>query len=471
MNSAELYALLPLLLLTLGATALLLGGAWKVHPRALLGTGIVLALGAALAAGGLPPTVPEAGGMAATTPYARFCTILWCALAALTLLLSLEMGKKRSFAGGEYAALVLFAAAGMSLLSAATTLVGLFLGLESLTLALYILIAFDKKSPLGAEAGLKYLVLGAVATGLIAFGIALLYLAAGSFDLAAVLAPVSSRGPLFGVALLGWGLLVVAAAFKLSLAPFHLWTPDVYQGAPAPVTGFLATGSKGAVVTALIALSAVSANGTLPTPGLLTALALVTLACGSLAALTQQNIKRMLAYSSVSHMGYILLALIAGGISGRGAAFFYVVAYAAATVAAFGVVAALALESGEIQTYDKLHGLAWRRPWLAAVLTIALLSLAGIPATAGFIAKFGVFLALLRTDHTGLALAGVAAALVSVYYYLRLVTVLYMTGEGREPLGGGDVAAHTALLVCLTTLVFLGLYPGPFLELIAVVVP
>ncbi|OGR32269.1 MAG: hypothetical protein A2091_08705 [Desulfuromonadales bacterium GWD2_61_12] len=469
MNEAELYALLPLLILTLGATVLLLGGAWRINPRTLLGAGIGLALLAALAAGGLPPTVTEVGGMAATTPYARFCTILWCALAALTLLLSLGTGPRRNFAGGEYAALVLFAAAGMSLLSAATTLVGLFLGLESLTLALYILIAFDKNSPLGAEAGLKYLVLGATATGLIAFGIALLYLAAGSFDLSVALSPVSGRGPLHGAALIGWGLLLVAAAFKLSLAPFHLWTPDVYQGAPAPITGLLATGSKGAVATALIALAA--ANGTLPTPGLLTALALLTLAAGSLAALAQQNVKRMLAYSSVSHMGYILLALIAGGSVGRGVALFYVVAYAAATVAAFGVVAALARDSGEVQDYTRLHGLAWRRPWLAAVLTVALLSLAGIPATAGFIAKFGVFLALLRSDHPGLALAGVAAALVSVYYYLRLVTVLYMPGEGREPLGGGDVAAHTALLVCLLILLFLGLYPGPLLGLIAVIVP
>ncbi|TFG89018.1 MAG: NADH-quinone oxidoreductase subunit N, partial [Gemmatimonadales bacterium] len=220
MNSAELTALLPLLVLTLGATLLLLGGAWGINPRRLLGAGVLLALVAALAAGGLAPTVAVVGGMAAATPFARFCTILWCALAALTLLLSLGSDQRRVTAGGEYAALVLFAAAGMGLLSAATTLVGLFLGLESLTLALYILIAFDKSSALGAEAGLKYLVLGAVATGLLAFGIALLYLAAGSFDLAAALGPVVNRGPLHGIALLGWGLLLVAAGFKLSLAPF-----------------------------------------------------------------------------------------------------------------------------------------------------------------------------------------------------------------------------------------------------------
>jgi NADH-quinone oxidoreductase subunit N len=469
-SAADLQALLPLLILTLGATALLLLGAFRPRWQGMCLGGAALALLAALAAGALPPTVSEVGGMVAAGPYARFCTILWCALAALTLLLSVGEERRRAVAGAEYAALVLFASAGMSFLSAATTLVGLFLGLESLTLALYILIAFDKESSHGGEAGLKYLVLGAVATGLLAFGIALLYCAAGSFRFPEVFALFAGRPQLYGAALLGWGLLLAALAFKLSLAPFHLWTPDVYQGAPAPVTGLLAAGSKGAAVTALIVFSA-AAGGVLPVPGLLAALCVVTLAAGSLAALAQQNVKRMLAYSSVGHMGTILLALIAGGEAGRSAALFYVIAYSAATVAAFGVVAALASAEGEVQDYRQLHGLAWRRPWCGAVLTVSLLSLAGIPATAGFVAKFGVFLALLQSGHVGLALAGVAAALVSVYYYLRLVTVLYLHSEERIPLGGGDLWAHTALFVALAALLFLGLYPGPLLELIAVVVP
>jgi NADH-quinone oxidoreductase subunit N len=470
-SAADLQALLPLLILTLGASALLLVGAFRPRWGGMSLCGVALALLAALAAGALPPTVSTIGGMLSAGPYARFCTILWCALAALTLLLSVGDERRRAAAGAEYAALVLFAAAGMSFLSAATTLVGLFLGLESLTLALYILIAFDKASSHGGEAGLKYLVLGAVATGLLAFGIALLYCAAGSFGFAEVLALFGARPQLYGAALLGWGLLLAALAFKLSLAPFHLWTPDVYQGAPAPVTGLLAAGSKGGVVTVLIVLAAAASGGVLPVPGLLSALAVVTLAAGSLAALTQQNVKRMLAYSSVGHMGTILLALVAGGEAGRSAALFYVIAYAAATVAAFGVVAALATTEGEVQDYHQLHGLAWRRPWCGAVLTVALLSLAGIPATAGFVAKFGVFLALLQSGHVGLALAGVAAALVSVYYYLRLVTVLYLHSEERIPLSGGDLWAHTALFVCLVAIVFLGLYPGPLLDLIAAVTP
>lgn len=467
MSSADLWALLPLLILTLGATALLLVGVWWPRYSALLLAASAIALVALLAAGVVTPTVGAVGGLLGVGPFGRFGMILFALLAAMTLLLSLRYGRMRRFSGGEYGALLLFAAAGMGLLAGATSLIGIFLGLESLTLALYILIAFDKHGPDGAEAGLKYLILGAVATGILAFGIALIYLSSGSFHLPEALAGLNGTSPFPKIALLGWGLFFAAVAFKLSLVPFHLWTPDVYQGSPAPISGLLATGSKGAVVVALVGLSSGLNPGWGPLAPLLLGLASLTLIIGPFAALAQQNVKRMLAYSSVVHMGFTFVALSVGGPAGRSATLFYVCAYGIATLGAFGVLACLTPEGGEeVQNYDALLGAGYRRPWHSAALTLFLLSLAGIPATAGFVAKFGVLLAALRAGQTWLALIGVFAALISIYYYLRLITTLYMTGEGETPLGSGDSAAHGVLLFCVVTVLFLGLWPGPLLELL-----
>lgn len=471
MSRAELYSLLPLLILILGATGLLLVGTWVRGGRRLLLGAAVVALVAALCAGGLPPAVAEVGSLFSSGAYARFFTILWSLTAALTLLLSVHYGGQRGFPGGEYGALVLFAAAGMALLSAAASLLGFFLGLESLTLALYILIAFNKASAEGAEAGLKYLVLGATATGLLAFGIALIYLGSGTFHLPQTLAGLGAPGPMRGVLLCGWALLLVATAFKMSLAPMHLWTPDVYQGAPAPVTGLLAAGSKGAVAAALLTLSATLPprwGSTLP---LLMSLTVLTLLVGAIGGLRQDNLKRMLAYSSVAHMGYLLLALVAGGASGGQAAVFYLVAYTAATLGTFGVIASLSRPEGEPQLYAELRGLGYRRPWRASALTLFLLSLAGVPATAGFIAKFQVLLAALRAELWGLALVGVVAALLSSYYYLRLVMLMYMRGEADARLGRGDGHQMAVLAVCFSAVLLLGLFPGPLLDLIATVLP
>jgi len=466
----DLVALAPVLVLLLGSTVILMVGPWWQARRPLLLAGAIVALAAALTAGLCAPPVAEVASLYGTGPYARFFTVLWSAVAAVTLLVSLRYGEERSFPGGEYTSLVLFAAAGMALLSGATSLIGLFLGLESFTLALYILIAFHKQGIEGAEAGLKYLVLGAVATGFLAFGIALVFTASGSFHLPEAVAPLASGAEMRPVALLGWAMLLVAIGFKVSLVPFHLWTPDVYQGAPAPVTGLLATGSKGAVFAALVTLFA-GMPGDSDLAPLLAGLAAITLLVGTLAALPQQNMKRMLAYSSVVHMGYVLTGLVAGGPAGRSAVVFYLVAYAAVTLGAFGVVASLADGRGEPQEYADLKGLGYRHPFRAGALAVFLFSLAGIPPTAGFIGKFGIFHAAIRAGYLWLALLGVLASVISLVYYLRPVIVLFMAEEEAPARHPGNAEEHAALLACLVAALLLGLLPGPLLDLIAAVVP
>lgn len=470
MTWLDLIALTPVLVLVFGATTLLMVGAWLHEPRPLLVSGVAVALVAATVAGVAPPGPPEIAGLFSCAPFARYFAVLWSLSAALVLMLSLRYATERGFAAGEYVALVLFSAAGMALLSGATSLVGLFLSLESYTLALYILVSFHRNNDRGAEAGLKYLVLGAVATGFMAFGIALIYAASGSFHFPEALEGLRSAGQLRPWGLLGWGLLLVAIGFKVSLVPFHLWTPDVYQGAPAPVTALLATGSKGAVFAALTWLLA-------RTPGvwnelmpLLWILALLTMLVGSFSALPQDNLKRLLAYSSVAHMGYLLTALLPGNADGQTAVLFYLVVYAAASLGAFAVITSLSDENGEPQSLDELRGLGWHCPWRGAALTACLLSLAGLPLTGGFIGKFTIFLAAIRGGFLWLALFGIFASLISFAYYLKVIAALYADGD-PHPRHPGSAPEHAVLLVCTGALLLLGIFPGPLLELAAALLP
>lgn len=471
MTWLDVVALAPVLVLVCGATVLLMAGAWYHRPQPLLAVGVVAALTAAVVAGLTPPFSGEIAGLFSCTPYARFFAILWALLAALVLLLSLRYAAERDFAAGEYGALVLFAAAGMALLSGATSLVGIFVSLESFTLALYILVSFHRNNDQGAEAGLKYLVMGAVATGFMAFGFALIYGAAGTFHLPEAFTALQIDGRLRPWGLLGWGVVLVALGFKISLVPFHLWTPDVYQGAPAPVGALLATGSKGAV-GALLVLLLSGAPGTwselLP---LLWLIALLTMLTGSLTALPQQNLKRLLAYSSVAHMGYLLAVLLPGTPDGYAAAVFYVIVYSAASLGSFAVITSLSTAAAEPQELADWRGAGYRHPLRGAVLTLCLLSLAGMPLTAGFIGKFVLFAALLKGGFTWLAVVGILASLISFAYYLRVVLLLYTTDEGGREWHPGIAAEHAVLLTCAAAVLLIGLYPGPLLDLVALLVP
>lgn len=471
MNLQTVLALLPQLLLASGATLILILGAWFDNRRLWLSTGLGLTLLCALIIALGDASVTEIEGMYSTSAYARFCAVAWLLTIAATLLISFRYAELKRFGGGEYVSLLLFAGAGMTLLSASTSLIGLFLSLEAFTLVLYILIAFNRDDDRGAEAGLKYLVLGAVATGFIAFGMALIYAATGSFHFTEAMAGLQLDSGLRPLGLAGWALLLVAVGFKISLVPFHFWTPDVYQGAPAPVGALLATAAKGAVLAALVPLLGALGPAAGDIEQILWFLAILTMVAGTLSALPQNNLKRMLAYSSVVHMGYLLLALLVGEPLGGQVLLFYLVIYSLATFGAFALVTSLTGVRGELQDYADLSGLGRRCPRRALALSVCLFSLAGIPPMAGFFAKFSLFKAALQEGLAELAIIGILSSLVSVYYYLRPIVVLFMQEETGAIAEDGSYTEGLVLAGCCAGILILGIYPAPLLDLVALVLP
>ena len=452
--------MMPLIILAGGSVLILLAGAIKPggYLYGLTGTLIIAAMLWSL----LIPTDAVMPGLA-ITPFSRFFALFLNSAGLIALLLASGYNRRREIKGEEYPATILFALAGMGVACAATDLLMLFLGLEAFTFAFYILVAIKRDSARGGEAGLKYLLNGTLSAAILAMGMALLYAARGTIRLAELVSTGGTPEPLF---LAGGCLILLGMAFKLSLVPAHLWTADVYQGAPAPVTALLSTASKGASLAALLLL--------LPLFGAWHGLhdilwlgALLSMLAGNLAALVQNNLKRMLAWSSVGQMGYVALALVAAPYGGVRASAFYLVVYAAAGVAAFGVVSVLSDEE-ERDAIEAYRGLGYRNPLAGAALAVAMFSLAGIPPTAGFMGKFAVFAAALRGGEFTLALVGILSALVAVFFYLRVVVVMYMkpSADPIEPARTLNVAEIIALLVPTLVMVLLGVYPQPLLELL-----
>ena len=469
MTAADIRIVMPLVILAAAALLTLLLGA--VRPGR-YGTviGVAATVGAALWAIQPPPVQFSTTLGVAFTPFARFFTVLFSLTAAATLLLSHDHNARRGITGEEYPATVIFAAFGMAVVSASANLLTLFLGLEALTFALYILVAIDLNRAESAEAGLKYLLLGALSAAFIAFAIALLYAATGTLNIQEVSRLTLSAGGQNPTALAGWGLLLIGIAFKISLVPAHLWTPDVYQGAPTPVVAFLSTASKGAAVAfLLLILAAGQGLQALHVP--LWWFSLLSMLVGNLAALLQKNLKRMLAYSSIAQMGYLALALLTGNSEGYAAVILYVVVYTAMNLAAFGAAASLTGTSG-MEDVDDYRGIGYSRPFQGAVLALAMFALAGIPPTAGFIGKFFIFYAAFRGGEIPLAIVGILAAAVSAYYYLKVVVNLYMRpGEAAEAQGQASVTEAVALTAASAAILVIGVYPAPLLALIDSILP
>jgi NADH-quinone oxidoreductase subunit N len=413
--------------------------------------------------------------MVSTNPFGRLVTVLPCIVAVLTLLLSVGYTGRRPLGHEEYPSLVLFAAFGMALLGSSISLLGIFLGLESMTLALYVLLASNRADPLSGEAGLKYLILGAVSTAFFAFGLSLIYFATGTLSVSGAIGGIITSGRINPLGLAGWAMLLVGLGFKVSVFPFQLWAPDVYQGGPAPVVGLLSTGSKVAVFAAFLRLALASSTGWGSLVPVLWVIAALTMAYGNIAALTQDNIKRLLAYSSIAQMGYVLVALIAAPSSGGTYAVFYLIAFLFMDIGAFGAVAAFSGKDGELGDIGALKGLGFVHPFRAFTLSICLVSLAGLPPTAGFIGKFGIFFGAMKAGYVGLAAIGIVTAIISVYYYLRVVVYLYMrpAGEPEEPsphapiMPTHDWAGRVAMAFIIAAIFYLGVLPGWVLNLIA----
>lgn len=355
----------------------------------------------------------------------------------------------------EFLALLYISALGMMVMASAQNLALVFLGLETMSIPLYVMAAFYRTEPASLEAGVKYFLYGAFASAFFVYGLALVFVSFGTTDLRLL----TSASP-DSVALAGLLLIFVALAFKIAAVPFHMWAPDAYAGAPTLVTAYFAIAPKAAGFLALYrwVVMATQVIGPHKTLALCSGLAWLTILGGNLGALVQTQLKRMLAYSSIAHAGYLLLALVAIGSGGTAALLFYLSAYAVMTLGAF-VVLLVFEKDGRAATYDEITGRAYRRPWLSLAMTVFMLSLAGIPCTVGFMGKFQIFKSLLLGGHVVLVILAVAGTLISVAYYLRVVVYLYMRGEtDREIVAAPRLWSVLAVVLAMATLV-LGLFP------------
>jgi NADH-quinone oxidoreductase subunit N len=431
-------------------------------------TGLLAALAAVwlLASGGGRGAV--LANAVSADAYSLFFQALLLGIAAVAVLLSPSYLRANGLDRGEYYALLLFSVVGMLGLVSSLELVSMFVALEIMSIALYGMAGLYRSRMESQEAALKYFVTGAFSSAFFLYGVALLYGVSGSTSLDRLEWAVSTlTTDSAALALLGAGMLLVGFGFKIASVPFHMWAPDVYEGAPTPATALMSAGVKAAAFGALLRVfgSALHALAGEWQP-LVASLAVITMVVGNLAALAQGNLKRMLAFSSVAHAGYVLTALVASPGQAGEAVLFYLVVYGAVNLGAFGTIAALSREGREPLSLGDVAGMAERRPALAAALAVFLVSLTGIPVTAGFVGKFYLFNAAVTAGWVGLALVGVLMSVVSAYYYLRVVVAMYM----RDPLGEDTWArvspsATVALALSAVITLVLGIYPAPVLTL------
>jgi len=368
----------------------------------------------------------------------------------------------------EFYLLLLLATLGCIVLAGSMHFASLFMGVEILSVSLYALVAYLRHSDRSIEAGVKYLILAALSSAFILFGMALVYAEIGSMDFTQIANRAASPGACGLSFTAGLAMIIVGLGFKLAVVPFHLWTPDVYEGAPAPVTAFVSTVSKGAVFAVVLRyfrMVGVPISG--PIVVIFTIIAIASMFTGNLLALFQSNVKRVLAYSSISHLGYLLVTLLASGTMAATAAAFYLSAYFITSLGAFGVVTVLSEKDRDADSIDDYRGLAWRRPWLAGVFTAMLLSLAGIPLTAGFVGKFYVAAAGVGSGLWLLVIILAVNSALGLYYYLRIIIPMYTSGEEETTETPRLSLSGSAVLAGLTVLlVWLGVYPVPLIQII-----
>jgi len=467
MSLSDLTPILPLLLVSLWAIILLVVDLFvrrKGTTALLAAGGLLLALVVLIIQSDDQQAVFN--GMLVADSYAGFLQAIFLVTGLLAIAVAHDYLRRMGIERGEYYPLLLFTISGMMLMSLAGDLIVVFVALELLSLPLYVLAGFARPRPESEEAAMKYFLLGAFASSFLVYGIALVFGATGTTNLAGIAGELSGGA---GLLLVGAVLVLVGLGFKVAAVPFHMWTPDVYQGAPSAVVAFMSVGAKAGGFAALLrvfiaALPDLAAAWAPLTMGL----AALTMTWGNIAAIVQGNIKRMLAYSSIAHAGYILIALPAASLPAAApgavsAALFYLFAYLFSNLGAWAVVLAVErLEGGGLQI-DDYSGLSRRRPGLALAMALFMLSLTGLPPTVGFVGKFLIFRAALDAGQIGLALVGVLTSLISAYYYLRVVVVMYMRTGEPETRSEGWLNA-TIGVTALATFVF-GVLPGPILAL------
>jgi NADH-quinone oxidoreductase subunit N len=405
-------------------------------------------------------------GLISVDPYTWFCNVVLLIAAGVTVLASARYMAEETDGLYEYFPLLLFATGGMMFMVSANHFLVIFVGLETLSISIYVMAGMMPGNARSREAGLKYLLLGAFSSGIFLYGAALLFGASGSLSLPAI-AKSLQAGPVGPMAAVGMGLLLVGFSFKVAAVPFHMWTPDVYEGAPAPLTGFMSVAVKAAAFAVFVrvffeALGTLQINWT----QILWVLAVITMIVGNVVAVVQDNIKRMLAYSSIAHAGYITVGMVAGQTDGTSAILYYLLAYTFTNLGAFAVVALVGRKGEANLSLDDYRGLGRTHPLLALVMSIFMFSLAGIPPTAGFVGKFAIFGSAIKAGYVWLVVIGVLTSAVSVYYYFRVVMKMYMEVPETEPaaLHFGP-AMILALSITVVGVLYIGVFPTTYLNL------
>jgi len=462
LRSLNLEVVLPELILGGGSMVLLMLGVATRRERGelILRLAIILLVLAGIFVAGREGTTTLFHDSFIVDPFARALKLLTLAGAAVALLMSIDYWRGEGGVKFEFPVLVLLATTGMLMMISANDLIALYVGLELQSLALYVVAAFQRDSARSSEAGLKYFVLGALSSGMLLYGASLVYGFTGSTDFADIAAAVQPSGANIGL-IFGLVFLMAGFAFKISAVPFHMWTPDVYEGAPTPVTAFFAAAPKLAAMALTVrvlitAFPAVTAQW----QQIVTFLAIASMALGSFAAIGQTNIKRLMAYSSIGHMGYALVGLAAGTTEGVQGVIIYLAIYLAMTLGTFACILAMRRNGRMVEDIDQLSGLSSTSPLMAFLLAMLLFSLAGIPPLAGFFAKFYVFLAAIRAGLYALAVIGVLLSVVGAYYYLRIVKIMYFDApaERFEPM---DTPLAAVLGITGLFILLYFVYPAP----------
>jgi NADH-quinone oxidoreductase subunit N len=473
MTMTDIFTLLPYIILSSTILVVMLAISFYRHhglATALSLVGLVLSFIALLL---VEPNVPrQITPLVIMDDFAIYFSGLILLGTIVVVLLSYGYLEKYESNREEYYLLILLSTLGSMVMVASNHFVSLFLGLEILSVSLYTLVSYPRLQKERIEAGIKYLILAGSTSAFMLFGIALIYAALGTFQFSAVPVAEPTLASYETVLLGGWAMFIVGVGFKLALVPFQFWIPDVYQGAPAPVTAFIATISKAGVFAVLLRYFNLVPLAEIP--ALWTGFVFIAIASmlyGNLVALVQSNLKRILAYSSIAHFGYMMVAFLAGGVVAQGAVAFYLAAYFVTTLSSFGVITLLSHPSREVEALAEYEGLFWKRPWLALLLAAALLSLAGIPPLAGLVAKIYVVVAGVEANLWVLLLVLAAGSVIGIYYYLRITIALFrrpveqveafpMSMPERSWSGGITLALLGVLLV------FLGVYPAPLLQII-----
>jgi NADH-quinone oxidoreductase subunit N len=466
-TSADLGATLPVWALSVASLVILMACLVRRRTGALLSAGTAVA-GLLVAGWGAWTHRFETralfNDMYRVDPYSTFFVLVFCGIAVVSILLSWDYLERTNLNQGEFYGLVVLSTLGMIFMAAANDLIMIFLGLELMSLALYVLAGFRKNRFESNEAALKYFLLGAFASGFLLYGVALVYGATGTTNLSKIGAFLVAS-PALGTPLLVAGalLLFVGFAFKVSLVPFHMWTPDAYEGSPTTAAAFMSAGAKAAGFAGLLRVAMVALPSVTPDwKELLTGIAMLTMTVGNVTAILQSNLKRMLAYSSIAHAGYVMLGIIAGGAGGAQAVLYYLAVYSVMNLGAFGVVSLMGRGSDERVRVQELAGAGFRHPWLGVAMTVFMLGLAGIPPTAGFIGKLLLFRSALDGGHIALVVVAVLNSVVAVYYYLRPVVVMYMTQPEGEALEvASTLPAAIALAVLVVATFWLGTASAP----------